>query len=400
MIEDNKIPWPEKYRTKSFAELKGQNLAIENTKLFLKLFPQKKSLILYGSPGIGKTSLAYTLALENDSEILELNASDLRDKKKISEIIGPAVMQKSLFKTNKLILIDEVDGISSRDRGGLAELLGLIEKTSYPIIITANNIWDKKFNLLRTKSQLVQLKNVDYKIISELLKEICKKENLVVNEEIIKSISIKSKGDIRAALNDLQILAELNSEDLLREIGERNKEQTIFSALQIIFKKAEIDENMISVFDEVNLPIDEIFLWIEENIPLEYSGEELVKAFNALSIADVFRGRIYRQQYWRFMVYEYFLLGPGIASSKKYNRQGFTNYKKPSRILKIWLNNQRTAKKKSICTKYSKHTHTSIKKSMKNFMLIKIILQDEKIRKKLNLDPDEISYLDKPISVK
>lgn len=400
MIQIDKIPWSEKYRAKSFSEVKGQNLAIEKVKLFLKNFPQKKALILYGAPGVGKTSLAYAISLENNDEILELNASDLRNKKKIAEIVGPATQQKSLFKTGKIILVDEVDGVSaSKDRGGLAELLGLIEKTSFPIIITANDIWDKKFNLLRKNSELVQLKDVDYRLISGLLHDVCGKENIVISEDVLTSIAIKSRGDVRAALNDLQILSQMDSPELLKEVGDRNREQTIFSALQQIFKRADINQSMISVFDEVNMSIDEIFLWIEENIPLEYSSEELFKAYDALSIADVFRGRIYRQQYWRFMVYEYFLLGSGIAAAKKYNKTGFTSYKKPSRILKIWLNNQRIAKKKSICQKYAKCTHLSTKSAMKDFMLLKIILQNQQVREQLNLDSDEIAYLDKPISV-
>ncbi|MDD2444643.1 MAG: hypothetical protein PHH53_00675, partial [Candidatus Nanoarchaeia archaeon] len=73
----------------------------------------------------------------------------------------------------------------------------------------------------------------------------------------------------------------------------------------------------------------------------------------------------------------------------------FTSYKKPSRILKIWLNNQRTMKKKSICIKYAKHTHISIKRAMRDFLLIKTILQNEKIRKELKLDEEEINYLNK-----
>ena len=400
MIQIDKIPWAEKYRVKLFSEVKGQNLAIEKVKLFLKNFPKKKALILYGAPGVGKTSLAYAISLENDDEILELNASDLRNKKKIAEIVGSATQQKSLFRKSKIVLVDEVDGISaSKDRGGLAELLGLIEKTAFPIVITANDIWDKKFNLLRRKSELVQLKDVDYKLIAELLEGVCQKENIVISEDVLTSIAIKSRGDVRAALNDLQILSQMDSPELIKEVGERNREQTIFSALQHIFKRAEIDQSMISVFDEVNMSIDEIFLWIEENIPLEYKGEELYKAYDALSLADVFRGRIYRQQHWRFMVYEYFLLGAGIAAAKKYNRSGFTSYRKPSRILKIWINNQRMAKKKSICIKYAKHSHLSIKGAMKDFMLLKIILQNGTVREQLNLDSDEIAYLDKPIVV-
>ena len=157
--------WCEKYRANCFSDVKGQDLAIEKVKLFLKQFPGKKSLILHGPPGVGKTSLAYAIAYEMDLEVLELNASDFRDKEKIQQILGPAVKQRSLFKQGKIILVDEVDGISTRDRGGLPELLGVMEITSFPMIITANDIWQKKFNLLRTKSELVQLKELDYKTI-------------------------------------------------------------------------------------------------------------------------------------------------------------------------------------------------------------------------------------------
>lgn len=392
------LPWTEKYRARFFSDIKGQDIAIQKTKDFLKNFPKKKSLILHGPCGIGKTSLVYATSNETDSELLELNASDLRDKKKIAEIIGNSVQQKSLFKKSKIILIDEVDGISTtKDKGGLTELLGLIEKSCFPILITANNIWDKKFNPLRTKSEMIQLKDIDYKIILGVLREISNKENLNVSADILTSISVKSKGDLRAAINDLQIISQLNETSIInpREINERNKEESIFTALQHIFKNSNIDESMIKVFDEVDMSIDELFLWMDENIPLEYKGEELVKAYDALSQADVFRGRIYRKQYWRFLIYEYFLLSGGIAASKDYNKTGFTSYKKPSRILKIWLNNQRTMKKKSICIKYAKHTHISIKRAMRDFLLIKTILQNEKIRKELKLDEEEINYLNK-----
>jgi replication factor C large subunit len=154
---------------------------------------------------------------------------------------------------------------------------------------------------------------------------------------------------------------------------------------------------MLTIFDEVNMPIDQVFLWVEENIPLEYSGQELAKAFDALSIADVFRGRIYRQQHWRFMVYEYFLLSGGIAAAKKTNRGGWTSYKKPSRILKIWLQNQRAAKKKTICQKYARYCHISTKQAMKDFLLVRKILMGDGVRQLLKLSKDEIDYLDKPL---
>jgi replication factor C large subunit len=398
MMNTDNIPWCEKYRPKGFGDIMGQDLAIDKIRAFLNNFPKKKAVALHGPPGVGKTSLAYVIASENDAEILELNASDFRNKAKIAEIVGPASQQKSLFQKSKIILIDEADGVSAmKDRGGITELVSLLEQSAFPIIITANDIWHKKFSLLRKKAELVQLKEVDYKIVLEILNNVCEKENCAVANELLVSIAIKARGDIRAALNDLQILSKMDNPELMKETKGRNKEESIFTALQYVFQNSKINEEMIRVYDEVNMPIDDIFLWIEENVPLAYKGEELCKAIEALSMADVFRGRIRRQRHWRFMVYEYFLLGAGIAGVKNYDRTSWVAYKKPSRILKIWLQNQRAAKKKTICQKYAKLSHISTKTAMKDFLLLKIILQGNEIRKELDLSDDEVAYLDKPI---
>ena len=154
------MQWTEKYRPKKFEEIKGQEEAIAKIKefvnnIFLVGKSSKKSLILYGPPGIGKTTLAHVIARETNSEIFELNASDLRNKIKLKEILKPAIEQKSLRKKNKIILVDEVDGISAVDRGGLTELLSLIKSASYPIIITANDVWNRKLNELRKSSECV-----------------------------------------------------------------------------------------------------------------------------------------------------------------------------------------------------------------------------------------------------
>ena len=158
--------------------------------------------------------------------------------------------------------------------------------------------------------------------------------------------------------------------------------------------KGKPTKDTLKLFDSVNMPIDEIILWVEENIPLEYQGEELAKAYERLSKVDVFKGRIYKQQYWRFLVYENILLSYGMAAAKKGVKTDFTSYKKPTRILKIWLNNQRTAKKKSIAEKYAKQTHMSHKSAMKEFSIIKQILKNTSIRDELKLDEEEFAYLE------
>lgn len=395
-------PWTEKYRPKKFTDVKGQDEAVRIIQKFVEKFNigkltarDKKALVLHGAPGTGKTTIAHVIAKETNSEIFELNASDLRNKDKLKEVLRPAMEQQSLTKKNKVILVDEVDGISGYyDRGGIQELVSIIEATTYPVVITANEIWNKKLNPIRQKSELVQIKEIDYKTIREILFDILKKENLFVNENIITSIAVRAKGDLRAAINDLQSISRMQDPSLI-VLDERNKEVDIFHALKLILKGNPTKETTM-VFDSVHMDMDEIILWMEENISKEYHGEELAKAYELLAKVDVFRGRIYKQQYWRFLVYENLLLSYGIASCKKGIKTGFTSYKRPTRILKIWMNNQRTFKKKSIAQKYAHYVHIGQKRAMSEFPMIRNILKSNvKIQQELKLDEDELAYLHK-----
>lgn len=385
------IPLIEKYRARKFSDIKGQDIAIQEVMNFYKRFPMKKAMILNGPVGTGKTSLAIALANEFNLELFELNASDLRNRTKLEEVLSPAIAQHSLFKKGKLILMDEADGITGTDRGGLPELIALIDKTSHPIIITSNDIWDRKFSFLRKKCYLISLKELNNKIIFNIIKDILKKENKELKKETINLILDSAKGDARAALNDIQTALSLGENSYLQELDEREKEESIFNALKNVFQNP-TEEKIIRAYDNTKLELDEVLLWVEENIPLEYKGDALAKAYDCLSKADVFRGRIYRQQYWRFLLYQNFFLSAGISAATKLKYKKFTKYKKPSRILKIWLANQKNAKKKSIIAKYSQRCHLSKKKANRESFLLPLIL-DKEANKKLDLDEKEAEWL-------
>ncbi len=392
------IPLAEKYRAMTFQDIKGQDEAKVDLKNFFNNFPKKRAIILNGPVGTGKTSLALALAREKNLELFELNASDLRNKSSLEEVLKPSTLQHSLFNKGKLILMDEADGITASDRGGLPELITLIETTGFPIIITANDIWQKKFSPLRQKCSIINMKLVGQNEILKILKEIVVRENAIVNDGIIRVIADKSKGDVRAALNDLQsiLTLKLSETDVknFKESQRREKQTSIFDALKIVFQN-QTENNVISVYDDTYLELDEILLWVEENIPLEYQGKALAKAYDALSKADLFRGRIYRQQYWRFLFYQNFFLSAGVSAATKLKYQKFTKYQKPSRILKIWLSNQKNMKKKSITIKYAKFSHMSKKKATRDFFLLPFILKDldqDSIRK-MDLNEKELEYI-------
>ena len=251
------------YKINSLNEIVGQD-----TSKILKWFenPRKKSLLIYGPTGVGKTSSAYALAKEKNLEILEINSSDLRNREMIKKIIGEASQQQSLFSKKKLILIDEVDGISGRhDYGGLAELNRIIERSKHPIILTANDVSDSKFNILRKKSELLEFKHVDYLEIFELLKNICGKEKINFDETKLKALARKNRGDVRASLLDLE------RSIIARKIGDdgdmREYVQDIKESLKLVFKSKDVNV-LLKAFSNVDEDLDEIFLWLDENLEM------------------------------------------------------------------------------------------------------------------------------------
>ena len=388
------IPLIEKYRIKKFEDIKGQDVVVQEVRDFFHNFPKKKALILNGPVGTGKTSMVLALAASEGLELFELNASDLRNRSSLEEVLRPSIEQQSLFNKGKLILMDEADGITGTDRGGVPELVSLIGQTTFPIIITANDIWQKKFSPLRKKCKIVNLKELTPSDIKQIIIDVLHKEGRRVRLETLNKIAIQSRGDVRAALNDLESVLELGEEAVIEVINEREKQSSIFDALKTVFQGPSNEETL-RIFDDTQMQLDEILLWVEENIPLEYQNEALAKAYEALSRADIFKGRIYRQQYWRFLVYQSFFLSGGTSAASKEKRSNFVSYKKPSRILKIWMANMKNAKSKAIVEKYASFCHMSKKKAMKEKFLLPFILDelDSKTRKKMDLDEAEIDYL-------
>jgi len=395
------LPFTEKYKP-SFSEVACCDEAKQMLKTFVLQFAKqsKRAALVFGPSGSGKTSCIYALAFNLGFELIELNASDFRNKQQIHEIIGKASQQQSLFKKGKIILIDELEGISgTKDRGGIQEVLRLLETTAWPIVLVANDAWQEKLRPLRSKSLLIEFKKQDKTKIARALAKIAAKEKINVSTDALEALASINECDIRASINDLQNLTIFNKkitkEDIikLKEISTREKDENIFQALRLIFKSK---AGTINAFDNVqNLDHDDFFLWLDENLPREYKREELAKAYDALSIADVFRGRIRRWQYWRYLVYIMALLTEGISGAKKQDLSDeFVSYKPPTRILKMWIIKQKLAKKKSISEKLAKKVHCSKKAVEKDFAIMEMIIKNNKrAHEQLKLEPEELDFL-------
>jgi replication factor C large subunit len=352
------IPWTAKYVPKATSEVQGQAAVLQQLQQFVKTRKPGTVCLLYGPTGVGKTSMVQALAKEFDAELLEVNASDERNESSIMEVLAPALKQQSLFFKSKIILFDEVDGLSGNsDRGGISAILKLAKETPFPIIMTANDIWQQKFADLRKQSVMVQARTLSYTSIVPILKRIALAEKITYEEEALKIIARRAGGDARAAITDLQTLGSPITLQSVDTLSDRNITDSILNAVRIVLKTKD-PVTARKAFETIQEDVDEIFLWMDENMPKEYRRpEDLARAYQALATADVFRGRIRKWQHWRFLVYCYDLLGPGISVAKQDKYDGFTQMGATQRIFTIWRS--KSAKRDAVVEKLAKQQHTS-----------------------------------------
>ena len=379
----------DKYKPSSLKEIIGHDAQLRELVNYVK---NKKPVIIYGKTGNGKTASVYALAKDLSYEVFEFNSSEIRNKENVEKIVGSSLNQKSLFSKSKIILIDEIDNFSgAKDRGGVQALAKLITNSAFPIVMTSNDPYDKKLSDIRKKCQLVNFEELKEDDIVRYLENLCNKEQIKFEDGVLNELARINKNDLRGCINDLQILISKNNLKLkdLELLGKREKEGDILNSLKVLFKSGNTKE-VLNVFENVNMDLDECFLWIEENLPLEYKGDKLSKAVDYLSKAKVFDGRIKRWQYWRFLIYVNTLMTLGINSLK--NDNGAVNYKRSMRALKIWQANIRNAKKKGVAEKIADKTHTSIKQILKNFEYYKGFIDDE-VSEELELNYEEVDWL-------
>jgi len=400
-MKDN-LPWTRKYIPKTLKDIEGQHAAVSALKQFVENFKKqkKRAILLHGAPGCGKTSCVYALANDLNLEMLEINASDFRNAEQIDRVLGHSSSQRSLFFKEKLLLVDELDGIAGReDRGGLIALQKILETTSYPIVITANDPYDKKFASLRKKAEMVEFHSLQYITVFNVLKKICDTEKVSYDELTLKGLARRNSGDLRGAITDLQLLSTTGkiTKESLEELGGRRQLESMMQALVKVFKTTDC-RVALGAFENVDEDMDKIFLWIDENLPKEYTKpKDLARAYDILSRADIMYGRIRRWQHWRYLSYVSELLTAGIALSKEERYDKFVQYSPTKRILKLWMAKQKNMKKKAIANKIALKTHSSSKDAVKQMDYYKAMFKNKEMGMRLadefELDKDEVEWL-------
>lgn len=406
------LPWVEKYRPKSFADVVNQEEAkyvlaswicarFRAPKDFCTRWAKKKdreildarAILLAGPPGVGKTTLVHALAREIGYELIELNASDVRTAERLKEVVGRGLREGSLFGYGgKIVLFDEVDGLHVKeDAGGLEAIIEIVENSKVPIVMTANNPYDPRFRPLRDISLVVNLKRLSEEEVVEVLRRICASEGAKCEEEALRSIAKSSLGDLRAAINDLQMYLSggrkaLTVDDIKR-VGERNPQLSMFEILDRVYRARWFDEARAISFNP-SFDWEQYFIWATETIPVVYKEVETMSvAYDRLSKADMFIGRIKRTQEWELLPYALELALGGVSQIKNKPRlPPFIKYGFPQRLL-ILAKSREARKRRDALVEYlaqNLHVSKSYVKSEVIYVLGALAKSDPKIVERLS----------------
>lgn len=189
-----------RYRPKLFKEVIGQPEAIEMLDKFLKSNTLPHALLLTGSSGCGKTSIARILKAKlkcGDNDFNEINAADFRGIDTVRDIrqrMGLAPIEGEC----RIWLIDEAHQVTSQAQ---AILLKLLEDTpSHVYFMLATTDPGKLLPTIKTRCTEIKVKSLSIKDMKALIESIAEKEKKVLEEEVVDRIIEVADGSARKAL--------------------------------------------------------------------------------------------------------------------------------------------------------------------------------------------------------
>ncbi len=400
--------WTVKHKPKSTAEIIGNPSAIKTLSDWLqswnKGIPKKRAAFLYGSPGVGKTVSVEVLAHDLNMELVEKNASDYRTEDAIKRFAGLASQYASLFGGKRIILLDELDGLmGNADKGGVKAITNIIKTARSPAVLIANNAYDPRFRTLRSYCLLIDFKKPNSSSVAKRLNYICTREGIQADEDALKFLAQRSGGDVRSAVIDLQALAQGKKHltyDDVSWLAYRDRQESIFNVLKmIVYGRTSYGAKQAVNMTDVD--IDMLFEWIYENVPAHFTDpHDLVQAMDALSMADVYRGRIRASQDWSFTRYVIDYMSAGVAMARQNSKvQGWIPFKFPSRIMMLSRSKAQRALRKSIGLKIRRKCHISAARASAEVMpYLRIIFKNDVhnaagIAKWLDLDEEMVEYI-------
>ncbi len=240
-------------RPNKLEDIIGQDHLIGEGKILTNLVKNKKmfSIILYGKPGIGKTSIAYALSKELGIRTKFLNAT-VNKKEDFDNVI-----EEAKFYGDILLVVDEIHRMN-KDKQDI--LLPYIENGTIILLgLTTSNPYHKINPAIRSRVQIFELHELTTKDIIKILnKAYLSLEDIKITDDVTEYIATLSSGDVRNALNLLEmayystsnheitidIIKNINSQPVFFHDKNEDGHYDVLSALQKSIRGSDVDATL------------------------------------------------------------------------------------------------------------------------------------------------------------
>jgi replication factor C subunit 3/5 len=209
-MQDNNLPWVEKYRPKNIQDVLHPPIVNFIKDLMTNdFFPH---MIFYGIAGTGKTSTIFAIVNEffpgeASKYVLELNASDDRGisvvRSQIKEFCQLQIINKDDMNVKyKLVILDEADALTDDAQGALRRIIETYTFNTRFCLIC--NYLSKLIDAILSRSLVIIFPKISDKTMKDAINKISKSENIILSSEQLKNIIFSSNGDLRKGINLLQ----------------------------------------------------------------------------------------------------------------------------------------------------------------------------------------------------
>ncbi|CRK24687.1 hypothetical protein BN1708_003828 [Verticillium longisporum] len=222
--------WTSKYAPTQLSHICGNKAQVEKIQNWLKNWQKsrkwdfqkrgadgmgaERAIIISGPPGIGKTTAAHLAAKLEGFDVIESNASDTRSKRLVEEGVSEVMNNTSLLgffsgdgkkldagKKNIVLVMDEVDGMSAGDRGGVGALAKYCKKTEVPLILICNERRLPKMKPFDHVAMDIQFRRPTVDQVRSRIMTICHREGLKLPPPVVDALIEGSNKDIRQIIN-------------------------------------------------------------------------------------------------------------------------------------------------------------------------------------------------------
>jgi replication factor C large subunit len=391
--------WSDVYRPTQLQEMVGnEESRIFAAKWLLKWVDGTKPLFLIGPSGVGKTTIVKVLANQFDYDLIEMNASDTRNKAILVETILPIIRNRSLTPKKTLLFLDELDGISGRqDAGGIESLLTLIKEPTVPIIMAANTK-DTKLKGLTKLCKVIEFDKVHPSLLLLYLDRILEREGKIMGIKDKLTVIKIANGDLRSLLNIAQVkIAGYDSTgdlfsgiDISQVIANISTSLTVDGAKQILMSVdgGYSDPRFGQSTEERRKDI--LYALFSSMVVSDVETGKIADALDVLSKCDLIVGRVSKNRHWTLLKYLPSILSYGLFYILTGEKIKYNQYSLPWPISAPIIARRHAVRE--FLAKLADETHTSVSTLSATYLhyLFNILLQQKidlrQFVESLNLD--------------